>query len=50
MKILLLFRCQGCGKAFEAPQGSRRRYCPDCRWEREHQGRPPRKVKKEARG
>ena len=26
----VVFKCQKCGKAFIAPQGSRRKFCADC--------------------
>jgi len=40
----LTFVCTQCGGAFQATQGSRRRYCNDCIVERIRRGgRPPKK-------
>jgi len=29
-KIIVKYQCEKCGQEFDAPQGSRRRFCPEC--------------------
>ncbi len=33
------YRCQDCGKPFQAPQGSRRKYCDSCMLKRIKSGK-----------
>lgn len=31
---IVKYNCEDCGKEFDADQGSRRKYCPDCTYKR----------------
>ena len=43
----IIYICKACGKPFEVPQGSQRKFCPVCLTSRVTAGRPPKAEKAE---